>query len=317
MGSPHIFGYCVAIKVHGCANVSVAHELLLHADFLYREYHANSGRWIQPDPAGLGAANPANPQTWNRYAYVANNPLNAVDPLGLTIGAAFDVFGSALRVGLGYSWNTLLVISQDVATGNWIPFGVSPEGAIEIGNLSGYQETGEYPEMTTVYSYVFVLGGSAGAGPKNPANNMVSAGKPQPPPCRIVDPVLGALEFTVKVGPEVQLGPVKADGSFYKNVTTGGTGAKLEASAGLVSIQADSPTPEGGSLNGGGPGNNQYSASFLGFQFNFTTGTVSFNPAKSFSLGAQFLLGGEVSFNSDTYMQLGRANAACRAQGGR
>jgi hypothetical protein len=26
-----------------------------------------------------------NPQTWNRYAYVANNPLNAIDPLGLIL----------------------------------------------------------------------------------------------------------------------------------------------------------------------------------------------------------------------------------------
>ncbi|MBZ5722082.1 MAG: hypothetical protein LAO03_17045 [Acidobacteriia bacterium] len=52
-------------------------------DFLYREYHAVSGRWINPDPAGLGAVSLTNPQTWNRYAYVSNNPLSAVDPLGL------------------------------------------------------------------------------------------------------------------------------------------------------------------------------------------------------------------------------------------
>ena len=36
-----------------------------------------------PDPAGLAAVDITNPQTWNRYAYVANNPLNAIDPLGL------------------------------------------------------------------------------------------------------------------------------------------------------------------------------------------------------------------------------------------
>jgi RHS repeat-associated protein len=52
-------------------------------DFLYREYNPNSSRWIQPDPAGIKAANPGNPQTWNRYAYVANNPLSVVDPVGL------------------------------------------------------------------------------------------------------------------------------------------------------------------------------------------------------------------------------------------
>jgi len=41
------------------------------------------GRWMQPDPAGLGAVNPSNPQSWNRYAYVLNNPLSYKDPTGL------------------------------------------------------------------------------------------------------------------------------------------------------------------------------------------------------------------------------------------
>jgi RHS repeat-associated protein len=52
-------------------------------DFLYREYSAGEGRWISPDPAGVGAVDPSNPQSWNRYAYVMNNPLALVDPLGL------------------------------------------------------------------------------------------------------------------------------------------------------------------------------------------------------------------------------------------
>jgi hypothetical protein len=45
--------------------------------------YARRGRWMSPDPAGVGAASPQAPQTWNRYAYVANNPLSAVDPTGL------------------------------------------------------------------------------------------------------------------------------------------------------------------------------------------------------------------------------------------
>jgi RHS repeat-associated protein len=52
-------------------------------DFMYREYHPVSGRWVQPDPAGMGAVSMTNPQTWNRYAYVGNMPLNNVDDLGL------------------------------------------------------------------------------------------------------------------------------------------------------------------------------------------------------------------------------------------
>jgi len=38
---------------------------------------------MHPDPAGLAAVDPANPQSWNRYAYVLNNPLALIDPLGL------------------------------------------------------------------------------------------------------------------------------------------------------------------------------------------------------------------------------------------
>ncbi len=52
-------------------------------DFMFRRYNPTQGRWISPDPAGLAAVNPANPQTWNRYAYVVNSPLTITDALGL------------------------------------------------------------------------------------------------------------------------------------------------------------------------------------------------------------------------------------------
>lgn len=52
-------------------------------DFLYREY-GPQGRWPSPDPAGTAAVDPANPQSWNRYAYVLNNPLVFIDPFGLS-----------------------------------------------------------------------------------------------------------------------------------------------------------------------------------------------------------------------------------------
>jgi len=52
-------------------------------DFLAREYSIQ-GRWPSPDPAGLASADPGYPQSWNRYAYVLNNPLNLIDPSGLS-----------------------------------------------------------------------------------------------------------------------------------------------------------------------------------------------------------------------------------------
>ena len=51
-------------------------------DFLFREYSIQ-GRWVSPDPAGMVAVDPTDPQSWNRYAYVRNSPLELIDPLGL------------------------------------------------------------------------------------------------------------------------------------------------------------------------------------------------------------------------------------------
>jgi RHS repeat-associated protein len=48
-----------------------------------REYDKTPGRWFSPDPAGLEAVDPSNPQTWNLYAYVMHNPLSLRDPGGL------------------------------------------------------------------------------------------------------------------------------------------------------------------------------------------------------------------------------------------
>jgi hypothetical protein len=45
---------------------------------------------FQPDPAGLAAVDPSNPQTWNRYAYVGNNPMSNVDPSGLYDDPAYN-----------------------------------------------------------------------------------------------------------------------------------------------------------------------------------------------------------------------------------
>jgi RHS repeat-associated protein len=47
-----------------------------------RYYGSNMGRFMSPDPSNLGI-DFRNPQSWNHYAYVLNNPLNTVDKNGL------------------------------------------------------------------------------------------------------------------------------------------------------------------------------------------------------------------------------------------
>ena len=51
----------------------------------FRQYSSSVERWMTPDPAGLAVADPTNPQSWNRYAYVLNNPLALADPTGLDL----------------------------------------------------------------------------------------------------------------------------------------------------------------------------------------------------------------------------------------
>jgi len=41
------------------------------------------GRWMSPDPGGLKVVHLDDPQTWNMYAYVRNNPATLTDPTGL------------------------------------------------------------------------------------------------------------------------------------------------------------------------------------------------------------------------------------------
>jgi RHS repeat-associated protein len=47
-----------------------------------RYYNLNVGRFWSPDPAGIGAVNPGNPTSWNRYTYVLGDPINGNDPTG-------------------------------------------------------------------------------------------------------------------------------------------------------------------------------------------------------------------------------------------
>jgi hypothetical protein len=56
------------------------------------------GRFQSVDPGNAGA-NPADPQTWNAYAYVGNNPLSYTDPSGLGFWSDFlDILGIGLDI---------------------------------------------------------------------------------------------------------------------------------------------------------------------------------------------------------------------------
>jgi RHS repeat-associated protein len=53
--------------------------------YKYRSYNPALGRWMSPDPSGLHFARLDNPQTFNLYSYVTNDPLKYVDVHGLKV----------------------------------------------------------------------------------------------------------------------------------------------------------------------------------------------------------------------------------------
>jgi RHS repeat-associated protein len=61
--------------------------------FNARHYSFSAGRFMSPDPYN-GSMDPSNPQSFNRYGYVLNNPLRYTDPSGLDFcDWFFDCFG--------------------------------------------------------------------------------------------------------------------------------------------------------------------------------------------------------------------------------
>lgn len=55
-----------------------------------RYYGSNIGRWMSPDPIGIMKQKLLDPQQWNMYSYVRNNPLRFLDPTGKAIELTGD-----------------------------------------------------------------------------------------------------------------------------------------------------------------------------------------------------------------------------------
>jgi RHS repeat-associated protein len=166
-GEPYAQAGTTDLSYTGQNQDTVAGGLIGPYDFPAREY-GPQGRWASPDPSGLAAVDPTNPQSWNRYAYVANNPLGFIDPLGLNMmtdcgGPCFPFY---LDLGNGcVAWVSYTDVTD--STGTWaMPSIGVPECP---GSKSG-------------------LGSGGGGG--NSSGGAANNGKLTPPQCKAAQTLL-------------------------------------------------------------------------------------------------------------------------------
>ena len=109
-----------------------------------RQYLTIAGRFMQPDKVG---GHIGDPQSFNRYAYVGNDPVNAIDPLGLLKMHCFTVEGGPSGGGvadddtvvIGVTSRTYCYLVPDSfgtggVSGGGYPFGTGGGGSTPDGD---------------------------------------------------------------------------------------------------------------------------------------------------------------------------------------
>jgi RHS repeat-associated protein len=127
----------------------------LNDAFPARSYTAPLMRFLTPDPAGLASVDMTDPQTWNQYAYVRNNPLAFVDPSGMKLDDSDDDDPGGSGFGLGFpgiGFDPCDIVNFAPSDGT-PPCGVSIP-IVPVGGIGGH--SGEHP------------GSSGGSSPTNP-----------------------------------------------------------------------------------------------------------------------------------------------------
>lgn len=101
-----------------------------HADA--RQYSDTQGRWLSPD-SYAGSYDTANPQSFNRYTYVLNNPLSSIDPTGQDCTNIDNEVGCTPTAGTGDDGSYSSVTSDPAGTVYYDP----DDGNFYILNANG------------------------------------------------------------------------------------------------------------------------------------------------------------------------------------
>lgn len=182
-------------------------------DFPAREYGIQ-GRWPSPDPAGIDSVDLTDPQTWNRYAYVRNSPLDRTDPTGLC--------------------GEMITTTITDLNGNIIDSWSSPGPACNFWDLVRYFGQGAFWSTPGFY-----LHGGGGGAPSQ---------QPQDPNCQ-ADPGLSIKSGGVTLGGTAAAGAGRLGGS----AATGSVGVVTGKGAPVVGVASGGVMTSAGNYVGGSP----------------------------------------------------------------
>jgi RHS repeat-associated protein len=124
-----------------------------------RYYSSGSGRFVSPD-SYWRSVRPASPQSWNRYAYVSNDPANGVDPNGLCDFAAAGITNSPSNAGAFATANANSIVAYPYSSGATGSFG----GLMNVLQVA-HQALG--PNSSTFAAVQGLLAAAAQGGPIN------------------------------------------------------------------------------------------------------------------------------------------------------
>jgi RHS repeat-associated protein len=135
------------------------------AHTLWRKYDSSSGRWTTPDPYG-GSMTVADPQSFNRYTYVNNDPVNQVDPTGLMAeaqtgwsGVSDGFWGSSFDFNASHFGGPGIISAADAHRDELV------QGRLDGILAQHYLDTGEYGAAQSILKANANVGLFAGGAP--------------------------------------------------------------------------------------------------------------------------------------------------------
>ena len=269
--------------------------------FPERQYRSSQGRWLSPDPAGLAAVDFSNPQSWNRYAYVLNNPLRATDPLGLWCvwddGSGHDddpADGGASQgtcTSQGGHWDSSDTLTNIFQDGN----GNVTEIDTINGSLSGF---GGSLSLSDVDS---ILASQSGA-------LIISAAATN---CSLLGRLWSATDFSLKGGFSLEASKyLSFDASINWTPSTNVVTANLGGSFAGFGSTAQKTLSYGDTVIGPAP-NPTFTVNTPVSSTDLITGQTQPSGSGAFKLGGAFIGGAEISFDVASFNS---ATASCNAQ---